>query len=248
MSAPTAAEARQIVSEARDRYPDNEGHRGVFITLWAEQNGTTLEEVLALGAPDADEQRASALAQANHMLGLKGGDRITTLRRYLSEPPIWEFEGAFGKAKCSTAQLSEFRSAAVHIVDATGAYPELIESQGKPIKYARVLKSLLAAREDVEVGDVTDDGLVSGWLEDYLCARPPGDEPEEGTRYPYRKDGRIEVYGNDFREWLAQVKSERIQPKHLATMLRSAGCESIKIKVTSETTGRASTTPGWRLP
>lgn len=249
MSGLTAAAARQIVSEASDRYGNDPETHQIILAGHASRHGLTVAELLDLGAPDKDAERAAALAQANHMLGLTGDERIVEWRRYMSEPPTFEVVGTAGKHKITVAGAAEFRTVKVAILSACDAVPELaVGSDGKKVKWDRVLKSLKAAQVRVDVGEVTDDSNVQGWIEAYLQAHVVLDQQEEGSDYPFAKDGRVVVFANAMREWLWLSKRRDVAPKDFAAMMRSYGCEYVQIKVTSATTGRPSTASGWVLP
>lgn len=188
----------------------------------------SVEEVLS--GWERGPSPAASLELANRWCQLSPPG-VTAVRKLLTAPPTWVIEGATGAAHATTAQLAEFRYCKVKIIEATGQVPTPVE-RGR-VAWDKVLRALVAAAEDVEVGPEARDGLGWSWVEAYVDAK--GVSPDEAShvdaldgRLPYVSSGHLHVFSSDLLHWLRTARGDRIDDKRLAVILHAAGGECVK--------------------
>lgn len=114
----------------------------------------------------------------------------------------------------------------------------------------RLIQNFLDAAEEEDVGiESTESGQVYSWLSEYLLARHPTEDVEQAieNEYPYvDAEKHVCIFAGSLRKWLWLNRGEKISQRDLGRMLRSFGCDPMKLNVTVE--GRRTTRSAWRMP
>lgn len=175
------------------------------------------------------------------------GVTITKITKFMSDPPLYRLETNQGEITLGEVDnligQSKLRS---KIAAATGRYLPKFKAD----QWDNCAQALLDCCIEVEVGEeATEKGEIMDLLKQYLESKPPlpEDEAEEAaiTRTPVRYDGKIAIFGSDFRRWIRTVQQENISAKQMGMLLRSIGGEPGKID--TEIAGKRTSRSVWFL-
>lgn len=202
----------------------------------------TLEEARQIVEPD--DRRAAILASASVTLGAN----LQRLVKYRSDPPSYRLETAAGQVLLEgVANLIEHRRLRQCVAAAAGVYLKDIPKARWPV----VAQALLDACEEESAGEeATERGQARAWLADYLTDRhvTEGEDVEDAVamQQPHQREGRICVFGGDFRRWLRGNGQAQVSARAMGTTFRAYGCVPHTIPVVID--GRRTTRSVWLLP
>jgi hypothetical protein len=193
-----------------------------------------------------DEKREALLTNLSALFGVK----INRIVKYLSEPPQFRLETTDGNIMLGDVgnliEQSRFRN---KVASASGRYI----NRFKPDRWDSIAQALLDVCTPEGIGDdATMEGTAKVWINGYLDEKPPVDfDPEDSaeiikSHMPFRRDGRICIFGSDLRKWLRVSQMENVSTKEMGTVLRTFNATPDKINLTE---GGARTSKSiWVLP
>lgn len=120
----------------------------------------------------------------------------------------------------------------------------------KAAAWRQVVRTLLRSAAPVDLGDeATPAGRGWEWLRRYLADRHPADDRETAgeLRAPFVENGRVHVFGPDLKRWIRADQYEHLNDHAFGVIMRAAGCEPRRVKVTLEG-GRRTTLSAWAVP
>jgi hypothetical protein len=175
---------------------------------------------------DAD-QRGEILGRLSAVIGTQ----IVRIVKYKIDPPQYRLQTAAGEVELGTVNglifQTKFRAA---IAAAQGHYMPAF----KPKDWDPIAQWLLSVCEEEDVGpDGSDRGIVLGWLHAYLERNPPGplDEANFRSRKPFEREGRVCLFGDDFRRFLLRKYQERLGSKEMGRLFRKCGGRSLETEL-----------------
>lgn len=236
----TSSLGRAKVS-AKQAEAETERSATVAASLAAQTEATERLLDLAAGAPEVTlDARARVLADLREALGLP----VAGFKRHLLDPPVWDMilddqrVIRLGSREWGTKH-SVFRE---KVMDVLAFLPPALKAS----KWEPIVNLMLQLAEDVEYPElVEENGLIEGFVRDYVRAsRPSDDTGLAATKgLPMIRNGRLALYLSHFRGWLDRAEGERLTRGKLATMMRRAGWTTCIANY--ESGGRRSTRLYW---
>ncbi|MCL4395829.1 MAG: hypothetical protein M1482_13680 [Chloroflexi bacterium] len=247
----TEAEIGKLLEEHNRRHGNGQS-RAPEATLRVERQKASQRDLLVKlralieprsPAPDDDGERAADTEQADRtrfraellstisqIAGIPVDRSLTRAVRYLSDPPCYQLDAGKSHLRLNGVdqliQQSKFR---LRIGDLCG---HVIRDRFSPTDWQDIAQALLSACEDVEVGEEsTDAGLVNSWLGAYFGFYTILDslDVEDDTRSPFLHQGRVHVYIDHFRRFIAK-RGDRLDMRELSILLRRAGAKPVKLQ------------------
>ena len=226
----TVARARQSVN---DRARDDDMQDLVIRSKAALLTGTPLER---------ETVRQESLKAISKNLQVN----ILRILKYLSDPPEYRIQTSKGWVTIGgSADLISLTIMRSRIFAASG----ILIPRFKPAKWDHIVQLMGDCCDEESAGaEATESGAVEVWLSDYLGGRRPVADVDKAVaeNAPYVADGRIYVFGGDFRKYLNLVQMEKITNKSMGVMLRSHGCTPSPLQATID--GRRTSRSVWKLP
>jgi hypothetical protein len=115
--------------------------------------------------------------------------------------------------------------------------------------WTQIAQLLLDACEEVDRGrDTTLAGRMTEWLRGYMRDKSPHETIEEADedREPFTRGGRVYIFSDSFRRWLAVQLGEKVTRNPLTADLRAFGAAPKVFDLNLG--GRATTRSAWGLP
>lgn len=201
-------------------------------------------EAVVQGDTTPEEERSGFLKDVSSLLGF----RIRRVLKFVGDPPQYRLvleEGTIHLGGVeSILQSAKFRAS---IAAVSG---QLI-ARFRPDRWDPIAQAILSAVEELDLGvDSSAEGIVGEWLNEYLNQNRPQEERDEAIaiRCPFVLGGQVAFFLQEFRQWLAFHRDERMGRRQLATLLRSAGCVPKPVAYTREGDNQRSTVQAWITP
>lgn len=199
-------------------------------------------EAVHQGDTTPEEERSGFLKDVSALLGF----RIRRVLKFVGDPPQYRLvleEGTIHLGGVEAIlQSAKFRAS---IAAVSG---QLI-GRFRPDRWDPIAQAILSSVEELDLGvDSSAEGIVGEWLTEYLNQNRPSGERDEAIaiRSPFvMSGGQAAFFLQEFRQWLAFHRDERMGRRQLATLLRSAGCAPKAVAYTREADGARSTVQVW---
>ena len=188
-----------------------------------------LSEMIAEGMDAVYKQRNLVFSMLSTLFGIK----IENFIAYKTDPREYELitdrgKVIFHKGQDDLVSPTAFRK---RVGDITRTYPPRFKAD----KWDIILQALSYAVEEIDVGyDITEEAQTTNWLQDYLASHPPFPEEQAEdaveSRKPFRKNGKVCFWLDDFRRWLMS-NGDRLSLQVLGTRLKRIGANNKITKV-----------------
>jgi len=201
---------------------------------------TQLEEISKdeiVGEKVTNDKKDAILETLSNMFGV----RMIQIVKYLSEPPTYKLFTDKGDVNVGDVDNMITQSKLrVHLASTTGKYLPRFKGD----KWDMIAQSLLNVVVEIELGEeATEAGQTSVWLNNYLYDNTVFDLDDLDdsdradkvivSKNPFIHNGSKYIFLESFKKWIRINEMERVTSKKLATLLRSIGCEGVKLGLKS---------------
>lgn len=225
----------RLIQKARAGIEADAAHERLHDRVEAVQQGDTTPE----------EERSGFLKDVSSLLGF----RIRRVLKFVGDPPQYRLvleEGTIHLGGVEAIlQSAKFRAS---IAAVSG---QLI-GRFRPDRWDPIAQAILSSVEELDLGvDSSAEGIVGEWLHEYLNQNRPSADRDEAIaiRSPFvMADGSAAFFLQEFRQWLAFHRDERMSRRQLATLMRSAGCAPKTVAYTREGDSQRSSVQAWVAP
>lgn len=206
----------------------------------AQQNtaSNTMDELMALRGmqglmPEYQERLRDVVGE---LLGVS----IKRVVRYVADPPTYMLETGLGAIHLGeVGKLISQLSIRRNVAAVTGR----LIPRFKDARWDEIAQSLLDLCEDEDTGpESTEGGQTRQWVSDYVAIKtlaPDAESAVSGKR-PMKLDGKLYLFGDDFRNWLRYQKGEQVSAKDLGRRMRLIGFtpKPISVRIDNKVTSR----------
>ena len=174
-----------------------------------------------------DKVRAECLAKVSEYIG----DQVKSLRKYMSEPPVYEFlleEGNVIRIGTSKELLNQ-NHVRNKVFDALAHVPKGLKKDN----WEALCTLFGFIQEELETAPETrESDRMEEWINDYiysLTMYDSGDESFVNDKGPFTdEDGKTYIFGNQLRDYIITTKSERMGSKDFGLTMRRLGCKAVR--------------------
>lgn len=168
---------------------------------------------------DEDELRNHILENLSIIYGFE----FTGVRRYVSDPPLYEIITSIGAIKGPVNILIDQRTFKQSMAQATAVVTRLVKNK----KWDERAQAMLMIATDVELGEeATDIGFGKSLIINYLASRP---KPTKFTAdvaisgNPFTEGEHTFIITSDLQKFISLQERTRMTPQRLGMVLRAAG-------------------------
>lgn len=211
----------------------------------AQERLTDRVESVAQGDSTPEEERSGFLRDVSALLGF----RIRRVLKFVGDPP--QYRLVLEQGQIHLGGVESILNSAKFRASIAAVSGQLI-GRFRPDRWDPIAQAILQSVEELDLGvDSTAEGIVGEWLTEYFSQNRPSDERDEAIaiRAPFLlPDGEVAFFLQEFRQWLAFHRDEKMGRRQLATMLRSAHCQPRTVAYTRESDNHRSTVGVWVAP
>lgn len=214
-----------------------------------EKSKEKLDEIVDKAEEEGENGKVKKeiLSHISNLFGIK----IKRFVKYTSDPPQYRLETTKGNTMVGSGKAvlrqNTFRS---KVFEATNTVIPKFKSD----KWDNIIQALGNAVIEESLGEeATDEGTARTWISNYLNERTVMDFVDEENageiaelQSPFRQEGSVYIFGDDFRRWLKISQMEKISAKQMGAILRSYNCSPEKINIMMD--GKRTTRGVWKLP
>lgn len=190
-----------------------------------------MKQSKAAGQEISDEEYKKNRSKAIEKISRYMGKRIKGLRKYMADPPYYEFLFEDGQSVNVGSAKNILNQGCLQTVvfENMDLFPESLKKEA----FENMITFFSFIQEVVETSAETrsKDGMFEN-LNDYLQSTTiyeDKDESYSSEKAPFKHEDRIYLFGPRFRDWLHTNRNVKLTPREFGLLMKQIGCRSEKL-------------------